>query len=69
MLNKLRRLESRGRIGSLRGKAYERGTSKGRLEIYCNPRFKKRVSNQVPSAFTKTNKDRVSNPKFERLEV
>ena len=44
MLNKLRRLESRGRIGSLRGKSYEGGTSKGRLEIQNKPRFKKRFA-------------------------
>ena len=31
-----------------RVKFYEGGTSKGRLEIQHKPRFKKRVSNQVP---------------------
>ncbi|TMW96436.1 hypothetical protein EJD97_007358 [Solanum chilense] len=43
-----------------RVKAYEGGTSKGRLEIQDKPRFKKRVSYQVPSNFPNANKDRVS---------
>ncbi|TMX03309.1 hypothetical protein EJD97_017135 [Solanum chilense] len=47
-------------------KAYEGGISKGRLEIEYNPRFKNRVSNQVPSNFPKNNKDRVSNLKSQK---
>ena len=36
-----------------RAKSFEGGTSKGRLEIQDKPRFKKRVSSQVPSMFPK----------------
>ncbi|XP_069143301.1 uncharacterized protein [Solanum lycopersicum] len=36
------------------------------LDIQDKPRFKKRFSNQVPSKFTKTLDDRVSNPKSQK---
>ena len=44
-----------------RAKSYEGGTYKGRLKIQDKTRFKKRVSNYVPSNFPKRSKDRVSN--------
>ena len=37
-----------------------------RLEIQDKPKFKKRVSNQVPSKFPRASGDRVSNPKFKK---
>ncbi|TMW89578.1 hypothetical protein EJD97_016964 [Solanum chilense] len=46
-----------------RSKANEGGTSKDRLEIQDDPRFKNKVYHQLPSNFFKTNKDRVSIPK------
>ena len=39
MLNKLRKLGLRGRIGILKGRSYEGGTSKGRLEILDKSNF------------------------------
>ena len=36
---------------------------KGRIDIQDNPRFKKRVSYQVPFKFSKARDYRVSNPK------
>ena len=47
-------------------KSYEGHTSKSRLEIQDKRRFKKRVSNQVPSNFSQDNKYRVSNLKSQR---
>ena len=44
-------------------KAYVGCTSKVRLEIQDKPKFRERVSNQVPSKFPRTTKDRVYNPK------
>ena len=41
----------------IRDKSYEGGTSKSSLEIQEKSRFKKRVSNQVPSNFSKAIKD------------
>ena len=41
---------------------------RSRLEIQDKPRLKKRVSNQVPSNFPKSNKDRVSNPMSQKLK-
>ena len=49
-----------------RAKSFDRGSSKNRLEIQDKPRFKKRVSSQVPSTFPKASGDRVSNPKFKK---
>lgn len=46
-----------------RARPYDGGTSNGKLEIQDKPKFKKRFTNQVPSNFQKSNKDRVSNPK------
>ncbi|TMW92517.1 hypothetical protein EJD97_012944 [Solanum chilense] len=46
-----------------RARHYDGGASKGKLKIQDNPRFKKRLSNQVPSNVSRTNKDRVLNPK------
>ena len=45
-----------------RERFYDGGASKGRLEIQDKPKFKKRFSNQVPTKFSNTSKDRVSNP-------
>ncbi|WP_353804798.1 hypothetical protein, partial [Acinetobacter baumannii] len=44
-------------------RSYEGGSSKGRLDIQDKPRFKKRVSNQVPSKLPKSRDDRMPNPK------
>nr|XP_010323509.1 uncharacterized protein LOC104648276 [Solanum lycopersicum] len=46
-----------------RARSFDGSSSKERLEIQDKPRFKKRVSNQVPSKFPKAINDRVSNPK------
>ena len=51
---------------SKRERSYDRGSSINRLEIQDKPRFKKRVSNQVPSKFPKGSGDRVSNPIFKK---
>ncbi|XP_069155674.1 uncharacterized protein [Solanum lycopersicum] len=48
---------------SKRERSFDGGSSKNRLEIQDNPRFKKRVSSLVPSKFQKSSGDRVSNPK------
>ena len=50
-----------------RAKSYEGGTPKDRLDIQDKPRFKKTVFNQVPSNFLKENKDRVSNPRSQKV--
>ncbi|XP_010319950.1 uncharacterized protein [Solanum lycopersicum] len=47
-------------------KSYERGTSKGRLEVQDKPNFKKSFFNQVPSNFTKARNYCVSNPRPQR---
>ena len=52
-----------------RAKAYEGGTYKGRLEIQDNPKFKKRVSNQVTSNFPTAKKDRFLTLSIKRKEV
>ncbi|XP_069154568.1 uncharacterized protein [Solanum lycopersicum] len=49
-----------------REKSFDRGSSKGRLDIPDKPRFKKRFSNQVPSKLTKAHDYRVSNLKPEK---
>ena len=49
-----------------RARLFDGVSSNNRLEIQDNPRFKKRVSNQVPSKFPKANGDRVSNTKFKK---
>ncbi|XP_069146219.1 uncharacterized protein [Solanum lycopersicum] len=46
-----------------RERTFDRGSSKNRLEIQDKPRFKKWVSNQVPSKFPKGSGDKVSNLK------
>lgn len=46
--------------------SYEGCSSKGRLDIYDNPRFKKEVSNPVPKIFPKARDYRVSNPQFQK---
>ena len=46
-----------------RARSFDAGSSKGRIEIQDKPRFKKRVSNQVPSKFPRARDYRVSNPK------
>ena len=50
----------------LRGKDHSGVSSINRFEIQDKPRFKKRISHQVPSKFPKASGDRVSNPKFRR---
>ena len=49
-----------------RARFLDGASSKNRLEIQDKPRFKKRVSSQVPSTFPKASGDRVSNPKFKK---
>ena len=45
-----------------RAKSCNGGSSKGSLDIKDKPRFKKRLSNQVPSMFPEAHDDRLSNP-------
>ena len=47
-----------------RERSYDGGSSKNRFKIQDKPRFKKRVSNQVPSKFPRASCDWVSNLKF-----
>ncbi|XP_069143408.1 uncharacterized protein [Solanum lycopersicum] len=49
-----------------RSRSFDGGSSENRLEIQDKPRFKKRVSSQVPYKFPKASGDRVSNPKFKK---
>ena len=63
MLNKWKRQGLKGRVEMPRGKDLLMVASRGRFEIQDKPRFKKRVSSQVPSKFHKARDDRVSNPK------
>ena len=49
-----------------RAKSYEGGNSNGRLEIQDKLRLKKRFFNQVLSKFTKSNKDRVHDPRSQK---
>ena len=49
-----------------RARSFDGGSSKNRLEIQDNPKFKKRVSNQVPYKFPRSSGDRMSNPKFKK---
>ena len=51
-----------------RARSFDGGSSKNRLEIQDKPRFRKRVSSQVPSKFPKANGDRVYNPKFKKVK-
>ena len=46
-----------------RARHYDGGGSKGKLKIQDKPRFKKRLSNQVPSNVSRENKYRLLNPK------
>ena len=50
-----------------KARSYEKGSSKGRLDIQYKPMFKKRFSNQVPSKFPKARDDRVSNPNSQKV--
>ena len=50
-----------------RARSFDGGSSKNRREIQDKPRFKKRVSNQVPYKFSKASGDRVSNHKFKKV--
>ena len=45
---------------SKKARSFDSRFSKNRLEIQDNPRFKKQVSNKVPSKFTNSSQDRVS---------
>ena len=49
-----------------RARSFDDFSSKNMLEIQYKPRFKKWVSNQVPSKFPKASGGRVSNPKFKK---
>ena len=49
-----------------RARSFEGASSKNRLEIQDKPKFKKQVSNQVPSKFPKARDYRVSNPKSKK---
>ena len=46
---------------SKRERLFDRGSLKNKLEIQNNPRFKKRISNKVPSKFPKASGDWESN--------
>ena len=46
-----------------RARSFDGGSSKNRREIQDKPRFKNRVSNQVPYKFPKSCDDRMSNLK------
>ena len=46
----------------------DRGSSKNRLEIQDKPRFKKKVSAQVPLKFPKSRDNRVSNSKPKKVK-
>ena len=46
--------------------SFDRSSSKNRHDIQDKPRFKKRVSRQVPSKFPDSSGDRVSNPKIKK---
>ena len=46
-----------------RARSFDSGASKGRLYIQDKPRFKKRISNQVPTNFSKACDNKVSNTK------
>ena len=52
-----------------RERSYDGGCSKNVLQIQDKPRFKTRVSNQVPSKFPKDSGDRVSNSKFKNVKA
>ena len=51
-----------------RASSFYGGFSKNRLEIQDKPKFKKRVSNHVPSKFPRDSGNRVSNPKFKKVK-
>ena len=51
-----------------RERSFNGGSSKNRLEIQDKPKFKKRVSNHVPSKFPRDSGNRVSNPKFKKVK-
>ena len=49
-----------------RASSFDEGSSKNRFEIQDKPKFKKRVSTQVPYKFPRSSGDRVSKPKFNK---
>ncbi|TMX05622.1 hypothetical protein EJD97_014308 [Solanum chilense] len=49
-----------------RERSFDGGSSKSRLATQDKPRFKKRVSNKIPSKFPKALYDMVSNPKHKK---
>ena len=49
-----------------KARSFDGCSSNGRLQIQDKPRFKKRVSNQVPSKFPKARDYMVSNPKLKK---
>ena len=51
----------------IRGKCYEGGTSKGRLDIQDKPMIKNRVCNKCPSNIPKVRNGRVSNPRSQKV--
>ncbi|XP_069150257.1 uncharacterized protein [Solanum lycopersicum] len=51
-----------------RSRSFDGGSSKNRLDVQDMPRFKKRISSQVPSKFPKDSCDRVSIPKFKKVK-
>ena len=61
MLNKWKRQGIRGKVEMPRGKDLLMVASRGRFEIQDKPRFKKKVSNRVPSEFPNARDDRVFN--------
>ena len=52
-----------------RKRSFDSCSSKGRLDIKDNRRFKNRFSNHVPSKFTNACDERVSNPKPKKVRV
>ena len=49
-----------------RVRSFNGGSSKNRLKIQYKPRFKKRISSQVPSMFLKNSCYRMSKSKFKK---
>ena len=53
-------------IDSKRARSFDGGSSNNRLEIQDKPKFKKWISNQVPSQFPRDSGDWMSNSKFKK---
>ena len=53
--------DKRKDMDAKRARSFNGGSSKNTLEIQDKPRFKKRVSGEVPSEFSKASGDRLDN--------